>query len=206
MKISVDNVELLTLSKTQKDVIKNDISSDIFDEVVFVLPNVTALMAPPVANDTVVADASLLIASAPVPEFIVNAPFVAVTLSAPEPDWTVVADVVLVLPRVTPLMPPPVANDTVVAEASVDIPNAPVPLLIVKAPLVDVTFNTPEPDCKVVADVVFVLPKVEVLTPPPVATVTVVAAASLDIDNAPVPEFTVIAPFVAVILSAPLPL
>lgn len=32
MKISVDNQELFTLSETQKNVIKNDIHSDIFDE------------------------------------------------------------------------------------------------------------------------------------------------------------------------------
>jgi hypothetical protein len=32
MKISVDNVELFTLSETQKQVIKNDIHDDIFDE------------------------------------------------------------------------------------------------------------------------------------------------------------------------------
>jgi len=32
MKISVNDVELLTLTETQKKVIQNDISSDIFDE------------------------------------------------------------------------------------------------------------------------------------------------------------------------------
>jgi hypothetical protein len=32
MKISVDNVELFTLTDTQKNVIKNDINDDIFDE------------------------------------------------------------------------------------------------------------------------------------------------------------------------------
>ena len=32
MKISINDVELLTLSETQKNVIKNDIHADIFDE------------------------------------------------------------------------------------------------------------------------------------------------------------------------------
>lgn len=32
MKISVDNIDLFTLTETQKQVIKNDINADIFDE------------------------------------------------------------------------------------------------------------------------------------------------------------------------------
>lgn len=117
----------------------------------------------------------------------------------PVPDLMAVDEVVLVDPSVTVLTAPPVAKLTVVAEASVLIPNAPVPLLTVKAPLVEVTFKAPDPLCTVVADVELVEPKVEVLTAPPVAILTVVADASVEIDTVLVPEFKVIALLAAAI-------
>ena len=51
----------------------------------------------------------------------------------------------------------------------------------------------------------FVDPKVTVLTPAPVPMFTVLAVASAEIPTVPVPEATVIAPFVAVRLSVPEP-
>lgn len=115
-------------------------------DVVLVEPNATVFAAAPVAMLTVVAAASLEIDKAPVPDTIVKAPFVAVIFKAPEPDCTVVADVVLVEPRVTVLTPAPVARETVVAAASVDKPSAPVPELPVHDPFVDVNARAPEPD------------------------------------------------------------
>ncbi|MEK6883605.1 MAG: hypothetical protein AABY22_28515, partial [Nanoarchaeota archaeon] len=54
--------------------------------------------AAPVAKETVVAEASVEIPSAPVPELIVNAPLVAVRLNAPLPDLIAVDEVELVEP------------------------------------------------------------------------------------------------------------
>lgn len=162
-------------------------------EVVLVDPKVTVLAPAPVARLTVVAAASVEMPMAPVPELCVCAPLVEVIFNAPEPDCTVVADVLLVDPKVEVFTAPPVATFTVVAEASVDIPRVPVPEFIVRAPLVDVTFNAPLPDCTVVVEVEFVDPTVVVFTAPPVATLTVVADASVLIASVLVPELRVMA-------------
>ncbi len=69
-----------------------------------------------------------------------------VIFKAPDPDCTVVDEVELVDPRVTPFTAAPVANETVVAAASVLMPRAPVPELIVKVPFAEVTARAPEPD------------------------------------------------------------
>jgi hypothetical protein len=57
-------------------------------------------MPAPVAKLYVAAVASLPMETVPVPEFMVMAPLVAVTLKAPDPDCTVVVEVELVLPKV----------------------------------------------------------------------------------------------------------
>jgi hypothetical protein len=115
-------------------------------DVVLVDPNTAVLAAPPVATWTTVAEASELIERAPTPELMVRAPPVEVIARAPDPHCTVVEDVELVEPKVTPLTAPPVASETVVADASVLIPRAPVPELIVRVPPVEVTARAPEPD------------------------------------------------------------
>jgi hypothetical protein len=173
-------------------------------DVVVVEPTVTALAAAPVPIDRVVADASVEMPRAPTPELIVNAPPVAVTFRAPEPDCTVVEEVAFVEPTVTALTAAPVAIDTVVAEASVLIPRAPTPELMVRAPPVEVTANAPEPDCTVVDEVVFVEPRVTALTPAPVPRLTVVLVASLDSPIAPVPDVIVTVPPTVVKLALPL--
>ena len=114
-------------------------------EAPLVVPKETTFAPAPVAIFTVCAVASLAIASVPVPLIIVRAPLVAVMFSAPDPDCSVVALVELVEPIVSVFTAAPVAIETVVADASVLIPNAPVPEFIVSAPLVDVIFNAPEP-------------------------------------------------------------
>jgi len=174
-------------------------------EVVLVEPNIVVLTAAPVAIDTAVAEASVEIPNAPTPELMVKAPPVEVIFSAPDPDCRVVVEVVLVEPIIVVLTPAPVAIETAVAAASVDIPKAPTPELMVKAPPVEVIANAPDPDCKVVELVVLVDPKVNALTPAPVAIETVVAAASVDIPTAPTPELIVKAPPVEVRLNAPEP-
>lgn len=174
-------------------------------DVVLVEPRETVLAAAPVPIDNVVADASVLIPKAPVPEFIVKAPLADVTLSAPDPLWTVVADVEFVDPKVVVLTPAPVEILTVVAAASELIERAPVPEFAVNVPLVEVMANAPDPDCNVVAEVELVEPSVNPFTAAPVAIVTVVAEASLLTDKAPVPELIVRAPFVDVTFNAPEP-
>ena len=147
------------------------------------------------------------IAIAPEPEVKPIVPLVEVaSVIPPEPDFMAVIEVVLVEPNVTFLTAPPVPIERVVAEASVEIPSAPVPELPVHVPLVLVSAKAPDPDCTVVAEVLLVDPKVVVLTAPPVAMVTVVAEASLLMANAPVPEFIVKVPFVDVTAKAPEPL
>ena len=54
-------------------------------------------------------------------------------------------------------------------------------------------------------EVVFVEPRVRVFAPAPVATFTVVAAASAEMSISPVPDAKVIAPLVEVRVKAPLP-
>ncbi len=125
--------------------------------------------AAPVPIEIVVADASVDIPNAPVPEFIVIVPPAEVTANAPDPDCKVVLDVEVVDPNVNPLTAAPVAIETVVADASVDIPNAPVPEFIVKAPPVEVTASAPDPDCNVVELLELVEPKVNPLIAAPVA-------------------------------------
>ena len=109
-----------------------------------------------------------------------------------------VADVEFVLPRIVVFTAPPVAIDTAVAATSVEMPRAPVPELIAIAPLPAVTEIPPEPDCKVDTEAPLVEPRVNVLTPPPVAKFTVVAAASADMLIALVPEVIVTAPALTV--------
>ncbi len=106
-------------------------------------------------------------------------------------------DVDVWLPTVTVFAAAPVPMANVVAEASLEIDRAPTPLFTVRAPPVAVILRAPEPDCNVVAEVVFVLPRVNALTPAPVATLTVVAVASVLIPMVPVPELIVMAPVVA---------
>jgi hypothetical protein len=110
-----------------------------------------------------------------------------VTVTSPDPDWIFTAEVVLVEPRVTVLAAAPVPMFKVVAEASVEIEIVPVAELMPIVPVV-ANVSAPEPDCTVVAEVEFVDPSVVVFTPAPVAILTVVAAASVLIDIAPVPE------------------
>ena len=124
--------------------------------------------------------------------------------NAPDPDCTVVVEVVLVDPNVAVFTPAPVAMFIVLAVASAEIPTVPVPLAIVIAPLVAVRVKAPEPDCIAVEDVVLTEPKVTVLAPAPVARLTVVAVASVLMPIVPVPELIVIAP-VVVNANPPLP-
>jgi hypothetical protein len=168
-------------------------------EVVFVLPKVTVLAAPPVPIDRVVAFAFVEMPRAPVPELIVNAPFVDVTLRAPDPDCRVVAEVEFVDPNVQVFTAPPVPTLTVVAAASLEMLRAPVPEVIATAPFVPVIAMPPDPDCRVVAEVVFVLPTTTVFAAPPVPNLQVVAATSSDMLKFPVPDATVIAALVPVI-------
>lgn len=173
-------------------------------DVVFVEPIFNVLAAAPVARFTVVADASVDIEIAPVAELIPMVPVVA-RVKAPEPDCSVVADVLFVEPKVNALTPAPVAMFTVDAVASVAILVVPVPAFAVIAPLVAVSVKAPLPDCIVVADVLLVEPTVTPLTAAPVAIDTVVAAASVDMPKAPVPELTVNVPLVDVTANAPDP-
>jgi len=174
-------------------------------DVLFVDPRVVVLTAAPVAILTVVAAASAEIDMAPVPLATVTAPLVPVITTPPEPDWTVVIDVVFVEPRVTVFTPAPVAKLTIFAVASVLTPTVPVPEFAVIAPFVAVTAIPPLPDLTAVVLVEFVLPKVAVFAPAPVATFTVVAAASVDIEIVPVPEFSVMMALVAVKVIPPDP-
>ena len=72
-------------------------------------------------------------------------------------------------------------------------------------PVVGTMTIPPEPPLMVVVDVVFVEPTVSVLAAAPVPTLTVVAAASLEMFSAPVPIASDIAPFVEVTFKAPEP-
>jgi hypothetical protein len=60
--------------------------------------------------------------------------------------------------------------------------------------LFEATDTPPDPDCRVLADVVFVEPRIRVLAAAPVATLTAVAAASAETLIALVPEATVNVP------------
>lgn len=90
-----------------------------------------------------------------------------------------------------------------VAAASVEIPSAPVPESIVNAPFVDVTLRAPDPDCTVVALVLLALPRTVVFTAAPVAILTVVAEASVEMLVAFVPELMFVAPPDVVIPASP---
>jgi len=117
----------------------------------------------------------------------------------------VAAEVEFVDPKVTVLTAAPVAKLTVVADASVEIPRDPVPEFTVKVPFVEVTAKAPLPDWRVVAEVELADPKVAVFAPAPVATLTVVVVASVEIPIVPVPVFRVKAAFVGVMITPPLP-
>jgi hypothetical protein len=100
----------------------------------------------------------------PVPVTRPNVPLLDVQDEAPDPATNANDEVEFELPRVTVFTAAPVAKETVVAAASVDIPNAPVPEFIVNAPFVDVRLRAPLPDLIAVDEVEFVEPIKSVFT------------------------------------------
>jgi len=122
------------------------------------------------------------------------------------PALIVVPDVVVVEPKATVFAPAPVPKLTVVAAASALTLIAPVPEVTATGPFVEVAREIPTlPDLIEVAEVVLVDPRVTVLTPAPVARLTVVAVASVLTPTVPVPEFAVSAEFVDVSVRVPVP-
>jgi len=159
-------------------------------------PKVAVFAPAPVATLTVLAVASVEIPTVPVPESIVIAALVPVMFRAPVPDWIVVEDVELVEPRVTALTAAPVPMFKVVAWASLEILIAPVPDWIVRPP---------DPDWTAVEEVVVRDPRVTAFAAAPVPTFRVVAAASSEMPNEPVPLMISIVPLWLLIAIPPEP-
>lgn len=110
-------------------------------------------------------------------------------VSGKVPVLIVVAELELVEPIVNVLIPPPLAIPTVVLAASEEKLIAPVPERIAMVPAFELMLIEPvEPDCKVVAELPFVLPTVKVLVPAPFAIPMTVEVASDENEIAPVPD------------------
>jgi hypothetical protein len=138
-------------------------------------------------------------ATEPVPGVIEIFPAVGTITMPLEPPLIVVDEVVVVDPTVTVLAAAPVPSLTVVAAASSEMLRAPVPLVTAIGPLVEVATVIPlDPEWMAVVEVELVEPNVAVFAPAPVATLTVVAAASALMATVPVPLVTVTGPLVEV--------